>query len=195
MKTRESGMPDEPVWSEFFRPEEVLERLGLQPECGDVVDFGCGYGTFAIPAARIVQGTVHALEIEPTMVAATRAKAAGIPSLRVYSRDFVAEGSGLADNSVGYAMLFNILHCEEPLGLLREAWRVLVPGGTLAVMHWNHDPKTPRGPSMDIRPPSGRIVEWAKQTGVLEPEGAVIDLPPWHYGLRLRRTAITASGS
>ncbi len=32
-----------------------------------------------------------------------------------------------------------------------------------------------------------RIVEWAEQTGLLEPEGLMIDLPPWHYGLCLRR--------
>ena len=84
MKTRESGMPDESVWSGFFPPEEVLQKLGLQPDCGDVVDFGCGYGTFAIPAARMVRGTVHALDIEPEMVAATKAKAeANLRNVRV----------------------------------------------------------------------------------------------------------------
>ena len=60
MKTRESGMPDESGWSGFFAPELALEKLGLEPDSGDVVDFGCGYGTFAIPAAKIVRGSVHA---------------------------------------------------------------------------------------------------------------------------------------
>jgi len=83
-------------------------------------------------AAKILRGTVHALDIDPEMVAMTRAKGESLPNLRTYHRDFVAEGSGLPDSSVGYAMLFNILHCEQPLGLLKEAWRVLVPGGTLA---------------------------------------------------------------
>lgn len=55
MKTRESGMPDESRWSGFFAPEVALEKLGLNPDSGDVVDFGCGYGTFAIPAAKIVR--------------------------------------------------------------------------------------------------------------------------------------------
>jgi SAM-dependent methyltransferase len=108
MKTRESGMPDESVWSGFFRPKEVLQKLGLRAHSSDVVDFGCGYGTFAIPAARIVRGTVHALDIEPEMVAATKANAAELPNLRAYHRDFVAEGSGLPDRSVGYAMLFRL---------------------------------------------------------------------------------------
>ena len=64
VKTRESGMPGEALWSSFFSPEQTLRRLGLRPECGDVVDFGCGYGTFTIPAARIVRGgrAVYAIE-------------------------------------------------------------------------------------------------------------------------------------
>jgi uridine phosphorylase/SAM-dependent methyltransferase len=183
MKTRDSGMPDESVWSGFFRPEEVLQTLGLQADGGEVVDFGCGYGTFAVPAARTVRGTVYALDIEPEMVAATRAKAEGLTNLHAYRRDFVAEGSGLPDSNVGYAMLFNILHCEQPLGLLKEAWRVLQAGGTLAVMHWNYDPETPRGPSMDIRPRPEQCRAWAVEAGFVPSDTGPVELPPYHYGM------------
>ena len=54
MKTRESGMPEEEMWREFFDPEAILQLLKLTSACRDVVEFGCGYGTFTIPAARIV---------------------------------------------------------------------------------------------------------------------------------------------
>ena len=54
MKTRESGMPEEEVWRQFFDAEAVLRALKLTEKCRDVVEFGCGYGTFTIPAARIV---------------------------------------------------------------------------------------------------------------------------------------------
>lgn len=64
MKTRESGMPEEQLWSTFFSPKEVLVRLGLTGDCREVVDFGCGYGTFTIPVARIVTGTVLAFDID-----------------------------------------------------------------------------------------------------------------------------------
>ena len=37
-----------------------------------------------------------------------------------------------------------------------------------------------------VRARPEQIVEWAEQTGVLEAEGLVIDLPPWHYGYWLR---------
>lgn len=189
MKTRESGMPDEELWSTFFKAEEVLERLGLKPACRNVVDFGCGYGTFTIPAARVVQGTVYALDIEPEMVAltATKARAAGLKNVEVRQRDFIANGTGLSDASVDYAMLFNILHAEEPLSLLGEAWRVLARGGILAVTHWNYDPTTPRGPSMAIRPRPEQCRLWAERVGFRLQGPPVIDLPPYHYGMVLVR--------
>ena len=66
MKTCQSGMPDESVWTGFFQPAAILGKLGLSAACGDLVEFGCGYGTFSIPAAKIVCGTVHALDLDPT---------------------------------------------------------------------------------------------------------------------------------
>ena len=38
----------------FFDPEKVLKSLGLNSSAVDVADFGCGYGTFTLPAARII---------------------------------------------------------------------------------------------------------------------------------------------
>jgi SAM-dependent methyltransferase len=186
MKTRESGMPEERTWATFFTPAEVLRKLGL-PASGGVVDFGCGYGTFTIPAAQATRGTVHALDMEPEMVAATRAKAAalGLPNVRACLRDFVTDGTGLPDGSVDYAMLFNILHAECPETLLGEAWRVLVPGGKLGLMHWNYDPTTPRGPSMEIRPRPEQCRTWAERIGFRFVEQ--VDLPPYHWGMALAR--------
>ena len=54
MQTRESGMPPEEMWSKFFDPITVLKNLGLAANCRDVLEFGCGYGTFTIPAAQMV---------------------------------------------------------------------------------------------------------------------------------------------
>ncbi|MFP4217203.1 MAG: class I SAM-dependent methyltransferase [Phycisphaerae bacterium] len=189
MKTRESGMPDESLWSGFFSPEQTLAKLGLNGSCGDVVDFGCGYGTFTIPAAGIVRGTVHALDVEADMVKTTCRKATetGLTNVRVERRDFVADGTGLPDGSIDYVMLFNILHCEQPDVLLREASRILSSGGRLGIMHWNYDPNTPRGPSMDIRPRPEQCREWAERVGFQLAIPDMIDLPPYHYGWVLER--------
>ncbi|GMU21396.1 MAG: hypothetical protein AMXMBFR13_14890 [Phycisphaerae bacterium] len=175
------------MWEGFFNPEEALRSLGLRESTQNVLEFGCGYGTFTIPAARIVCGTVFAFDIEPGMVDATsrRTHEAGLTNVCVEQRDFVAEGTGLSDGSIDYVMLFNILHCEEPLVLLGEAWRVLPEGGLLAIIHWNYDPSTPRGPSMDIRPRPEQCQEWAEQAGFRMHDPGCVDLPPFHYGLLL----------
>ena len=194
MKTRESGMPDEEMWAGFFDPPRILAKLGLTAGCGDIVEFGCGYGTFTIPAARIVSGTVHAIDIEPEMIEATRARAAaqGVTNIRFCLRDFVADGAGLPDRSVEYAMLFNILHAERPARLLREAHRLLAPGGKLGIIHWRYDPSTPRGPSMAIRPRPEQCQAWAQEAGFHISPSGIIDLPPYHYGMEMTATAVKA---
>ena len=155
-------------------------------------------GLSPLPPSRIVRGTVYALDIEPEMVrlTQTKAEAEGLRNVRACLRDFVAEGSGLPSASVQYAMLFNILHAEGPQRLLREARRVLTPGGLLGIVHWNYDAATLRGPSMEIRPRPEQCCEWAVKEGFrLLPPG-IMNLPPYHYGMvleRPRRCAITAS--
>ncbi|MHB0937770.1 MAG: class I SAM-dependent methyltransferase [Armatimonadota bacterium] len=185
MKVRESGMPEESYWDTFFDPPGILSTLRLDAGCRDVVEVGCGYGTFTIPAARIVSGVVQAFDIEPEMVRRTaeQARELHLANVRAAVRDLAAEGTGLPGESVDYVMLFNILHAENPLVFLREAWRVLRRGGRAGIIHWNYDADTPRGPSMAIRPRPEQCREWAEVAGLhLLPPG-VIDLPPYHYGL------------
>ena len=188
-KVRESGMPEEVLWRTFFDPECILTKL----ECSgafDVVEFGCGYGLFTIPAARLVSGTVHALDIYPEMVTATASHVfeAALANVVVQKRDFVTEGCGLPDRSVGYAMLFNILHIEEPVKLLREANRVLVPGGKVGIIHWKHDVKSPRGPSLEIRPRPEQVSEWGEQAGLQFVRYDELTCCSWHWGMLLKNT-------
>jgi ubiquinone/menaquinone biosynthesis C-methylase UbiE len=155
------------------------------------VEFGCGYGTFTVAAARIARGTIHAIDVDPGMLAATAAKTRELPNVRLVERDFVVAGTGLDDASVDYAMLFNILHFEEPLRLLREARRVLRPGQPLGIMHWNYDPTTPRGPSMDIRPRPEDCRNWALAAGFRLRDPGIVSLPPYHYGMVLENRTIS----
>jgi SAM-dependent methyltransferase len=167
----------------------VLEKMGCAGPCGDVVEFGCGYGTFTLPAARLVAGTVFALDIEPDLVAATcrKATAAGLTNVSARVRDFAADGTGLPDGSAGYALLFNILHIEDPVGLLREARRVLAPGGQAGVIHWRADPDTPRGPPLPIRPTPEQCRSWGEAAGLTADREVRICCCSWHWGLVLRR--------
>jgi SAM-dependent methyltransferase len=188
MKIRDSGMPDPKTWESFFEPTPVLRQLAFSFSTEDVADFGCGYGTFSIPAAQLTIGTVYAFDIDSDMLAATDAKARslGLSNLRVVERDFVAEGTGLSEGSVAYAMQFNVLHAEDAAGLLREALRILRPQGVLGVIHWVHNARTPRGPDLKIRPRPEQCSAWASAVG-FELEGSSISLLPYHYGLVLRK--------
>lgn len=169
----------------------MVEKLDCTGPCGDVVEFGCGYGTFTIPAAKQTNGKVIAIDIEPKLVAATvsRAEAAGLSNVFGVVRDFIADGCGMPDQQASRAMLFNILHIENPLGLLREAYRVLVPGGEVAIIHWRSDIETPRGPSLPIRPTAEQCRVWGEQAGFefIRYEG--LCCCSWHWGLVMRRPA------
>lgn len=183
MKVRESCMPNEKTWEEFFESEIVLCIMELNHNVVDVVEFGCGYGTFTIPAAKTVKGIVYAIDIEEEMIkrVAERANEEKLNNIKMMLRDFVNEGSGLEDKSVDYAMLFNILHAEKPEALLKEAYRILKPEGKLGVIHWNYDPETPRGPPMTIRPRPEQCIEWAIEVGFKFENRH--DPKPYHYGL------------
>jgi len=189
-------MPDQATWRGFFTPSDTLCKLGLTSSHRDVLDMGCGYGTFAVPAARLCAGTVYAIDVEGDMVEATRTAAqdAGLSNVVVRRRDFTTEGSGLADASVDYVMLFNILHAEDPHVLLDEARRVLSPSGMLGAMHWNYDPATPRGPSMEIRPRPEQILAWAEEAGFRVIPPGKVDLPAYHYGFAFRVGASAGVG-
>jgi len=189
MKIRDSGMPEEEVWNSFFDPMKTLQQLGLTNECCDLVEFGCGYGTFTISAAQIISGMVHTFEIEKQMISTTSKSVseAGLSNVTIAERDFVAQGTGLADGSCDYALLLNILHGENPVVLLTEAYRNLRNGGLVGVMHWNYDPTTPRGPEMHMRSKPKQIISWAKEAGLTLVGDDIIDFPPYHYGMVLQK--------
>jgi ubiquinone/menaquinone biosynthesis C-methylase UbiE len=186
MHLRESSMPPQDYWETFFDADAIVARFGLG---GDIAELGCGYGTFTLPSARRTRGTVHAIDIDPSMVDVVerRAADAGVPNIKAQARDVMTEGFGLPEASMDGAMLFNILHGELPLQMLREAQRILRPGGTLAVIHWRSDIETPRGPALAIRPAPERIITWAAQVGGLELREPAFLLPPWHFGLKFAR--------
>lgn len=182
MRIRDSGMPEEAYWESLFDVPLILSRLKIDDLLGDVAELGCGYGTFSIPIARAISGTLHTFDIDPAMIERTKERADGMPIVCEY-RDIMETGFGV---KVDAALLFNVLHCDRPVELLRHAAQA---ADTVLVIHWRFG-ETPRGPSLDIRPRPEQIIEWGKQFD-LKLVGDVIDLPPWHYGLRLIKSSPT----
>jgi len=187
MKVRESGMPQEKMWRKFFDVERIFKVMGIDKKIENLVDFGCGYGIFTIPAAKIVKGKVYAFDIEPKMIKETQRKAREhrLKNVKVMLRDFMSDGTGLEDESVDYVVLFNILIKDRPKNLLEEAYRVLKPKGRVGIIHWNYDSTTPRGPKMEIRPKPEQCIDWATKSGFNIPKK--YDLKPYHYGIVLTK--------
>jgi SAM-dependent methyltransferase len=190
MKARESGMPEEVYWESFFDADAVMKILfdtsGL---AGDLVEFGCGYGTFTVPAALHTHSIVTALDIDPQMIDRVRQKieAQELSNVRAEVRDFVADGTGLDSGTQDHALIFNLLHLEQPVVLLREAHRVLHDDGMLFVMHWRSDILTPRGPSLAIRPRPEQCQAWLEEAGFRNIEPVNLQsCCPYHFGLLAR---------
>ncbi len=72
---RDSGMPDETMWATFFDADHILTELQFNDLAADVVEFGCGYGTFTVVAAARTRGVVFGLDLEPEMIEATQCEA------------------------------------------------------------------------------------------------------------------------
>lgn len=185
MKYRESGMPGEQVWNNFFNPEQILHDLDIDGGIDILLDIGCGYGTFLIPAAKQVHLAIG-IDIDREVIESAKEKIRmqGLENVKLLTADISAEQTQneLAEykGKIGYVCLFNILHCEEPVKLLCSASNLLKEGGKIGIIHWRHE-DTPRGPSMQIRPTPDAVIGWASETGLSLVKQA--DLPPYHYGL------------
>jgi SAM-dependent methyltransferase len=182
-------MPAEDYWQTFFDPPRILKNLGLDRAQGAVVDIGAGYGTFTLAVARCTSREVVAIDIEQSLLDEldAKAQAAGLANVTPVLRDVMRDGTGLPDDAADIVLLFNLLHCEQPLDLLAEARRTLQPGGRVGIVHWRSDSPTPRGPDLSIRPTPGQCVAWLRDAGF---ELAVRPrlLPPYHFGLVGRKT-------
>lgn len=184
MKVIDSGMPDEEIWMEFFNIDLILSELLINKDIKDIVEMGFGYGTFTFPTAKLINGNLYAFDIEKEMLDIVSSKMSEnkITNLILEQRDILDNGTGLADNSMDYVMLFNILHHDNPNHFFNEAYRILKPSGKIGIIHWRSDISTPRGPDLTIRPKPEQIIDWIDiQRFDIYKEP--FNIEPYHYGL------------
>jgi ubiquinone/menaquinone biosynthesis C-methylase UbiE len=117
--------------------ERMLRLAQLQPE-EDVLDIGCGTGSLAILAKRVVgaRGTVHGIDASPEMIARARAKArrAGVD---VCFAEGAVQALPLPDMEVDVVLSTLMLHHVPRQALpqiAHEIKRVLKPSGRLLVV-------------------------------------------------------------
>ena len=188
MKVQDSGMPEEEIWNSFFNVGAILDQLEINSKLGDIVEVGCGYGTFTLPVSQKISGTLYTFDIEKAMVEYLHEKLAGKENSNIQAekRDILVHSTGLENNSVDYIMLFNILHHREPDLFFRECFRILKPGGKVGIIHWRSDIETPRGPDLNIRPTPEKIVSWVDDD-LFDVIKRPFHIKPYHFGLMLSK--------
>ena len=113
--------------------EDFLEEAGIK-QGSIVLDFGCGPGSYVVPAARMTgdTGKVHALDMQPLALrmVTDRARNADLNNVSTILSDC---DTGLPAHSVDVALLYDIYHdLSDPTTVLRELHRVLKPAGILS---------------------------------------------------------------
>ena len=184
MKYRESDMPSNDQWETFFDLQFVLERIGVDKSVNIFIDIGCGYGTFLFPAAKIVKNKVIGIDIDPEMIKHCKeySEKHGFTNVELILGDIdtIQIDNIKSKGIIDYIALFNMLHCEEPIKLLKYSYDLLEMNGSVGVIHWKYE-KTPRGPSMQIRPKPEQIIKWGDEAGFKVKN--TVELPPYHFGI------------
>jgi len=184
---RESGMPEQNKWDTFFTPTDIISKFNLHKTDKAIVDIGCGYGTFTIPLAKIISQNVYAVDINDVFLEKIKveSKRYSIKNIIPIKDDVFENKLNLPEN-VGSILLFNILHCENPLHILNNILPNLISDGKIFIIHWRSDIETPRGPSLDIRPKPKDIIELFNRIE-FENVDFFNSISQYHYGLSFQR--------
>lgn len=116
----------------------TIERLRLAPGAS-VLDVACGTGASAIPAAQWVgsSGKVLAIDLAERLLALGEEKARRLGVTNIEFRTADMERTGLADEIFdAIVCVFGIFFVPDMARALRELWRMVRPGGRLAITTW-----------------------------------------------------------
>jgi ubiquinone/menaquinone biosynthesis C-methylase UbiE len=121
-------------WSRYG--QRTIDRLELQP--GDkVLDVCCGTGASAIPAAIAVgpTGSVLGVDVSDGLLGLARVKSQNLDNITFQNHDCMA--LGLPDGRFdAIVCVFGIFFLPDMTAALWELWRMVKPGGKLAITSW-----------------------------------------------------------
>ena len=123
-------------WQRFGR--RTIERIDLK-RGAEVLDVCCGSGASAIPAAHAVgsKGSVLGIDLAERLLVAARAKAKaqGLDNVEFRLGDML--GLRLPEATFDAVVcVFGIFFVPDMTAAVRELWKVVRPGGKLAITTW-----------------------------------------------------------
>lgn len=128
--------PANSFWERFGR--RTVERLDLSPGAR-VLDVCCGSGASAIPAAEVVgsNGSVLGVDLAEDLLELARAKANrhGLKHINFRTGDMLNPGLPESDFDA-VICVFGIFFVPDMQAAARELWRLVRPGGKLAITTW-----------------------------------------------------------
>ncbi len=143
------------VWGSGFLspggPQEVAEIVrGIDLSGQRVLDIGCGVGGPAIVLARDFGATVTALDVEPLLLDHTRrnAEQAGVTGQMEFR---LVDPGPLPFEAQSFDVVFSkdsLIHIPDKRTLYADIFRVLKPGGLLAVSDWLAGPHAASDPEL-----------------------------------------------
>ena len=124
----------DPMFGRRFA-ERVVDVLVLV-RGARVLDVACGTGVFARLAAHVVGPTGRVIGLDPSHAAVEASRHIDTSSV-VHWQEWTGDSLPFDDASFDVAVCQHALHrCGDPVPVLEDVRRVLVPGGRLGVVTW-----------------------------------------------------------
>ncbi|MBF2380144.1 class I SAM-dependent methyltransferase [Listeria welshimeri] len=148
---RKADYLDRPERSEVLSPEGFLTAMQIG-KTASILDLGAGTGFLTIPAAKLVDNTVFALDLDAEMLKLIEEKAKEAELANVQTLEASMDAIPLEASSVDVVLASLVLHEASSLEtVLSDVSRVVKTDGYFACVEFDTKGTDLKGPPMEIQ--------------------------------------------